>query len=177
MAAQMKRGVRLADSLVSLKAGTTAVLSSKETLKFGGRVWTKADLVDTVDGYLVKYDAAEEARNTARKRFEERDAIAGEAESFVKDMTEALRVEHKRDRDTLAKFGIAPPTVRRPLNAQERAAAVQKATATRAAKKEARRQLEALQRHVPAAAAPARPTNTIVLTEAPLAKDANGTSH
>jgi hypothetical protein len=176
MAIKTERGTQTLGSLVSLKKGTIAVLSSKSTLEFGGRTWTREQLLQAFTAYIGKYEDVENARSDLKLKIERRDASDGDAKAFVKKMSKSLLVKLDADSASLAKFGLAPPKAPRPLTGEEIIAKAQKARVTRQARNTlGRRQRLAV--NGPSGQGNAPSTNTIVVAGSPVPKEVNGASH
>jgi hypothetical protein len=176
MAAKNERGAQTLSSLVSLKNGTIAALSSKSKLEFGGKTWTREELLGVVTSYIGKYEDVETARHDLKLKIERRDAVHDEAKTFVSKMSKSLLVKLDADSASLAKFGLTAPKPPRKLTGQEILAKAQKARATRHARKTLGSRQKLAIKGVDGAVPPA-PTNTIVVADASAPKEANGVSH
>jgi hypothetical protein len=120
-------------SVQALIAGTQKHFPTG-SLTIGNTAYTTASIVQTLQGLADAYTRLDAAHANVKDQVTEQRATESKVAPFLRDYTKFLRGTLGTGAAQLADFGLQPPKARKPLTAEQRAAAKAKADATRKAR-------------------------------------------
>ena len=132
--------------------------STLSSLVIGGQSYTTAAVIGLLQGRIATSTSATNAHATWQAAVQADREQQAKTKPFVSGLRKALQVAYAGSIDSLADFGLKAPKPRTPLTPAQKAAAVAKAEATRAARHTmGPKQKAAIKGTVPAAAPETQP--------------------
>ena len=117
-----------------LAVGAQKHMQAGSSLSVGGALLTLVQIVAMLQGFAALRDDVDAARAALRAKVAVEVAQALAMNAFINAFVKIVRGMFGNQPDVLADFGLAPTKARTPPTAEERAAAVAKREATRAAR-------------------------------------------
>jgi hypothetical protein len=108
--------------------------TGSNTLQVSGATFTVTALTQLMQDFVDNRSAVETAQAAAKAKIETERASAPSQLAVIRGLVAFVRVTFGTSADVLADFGLALPKARAPLTAEQKAVAVAKRAATRAAR-------------------------------------------